>query len=382
MKRNTKQEIIESAIALIADNPFENPSLADIVSSVGISKAAVYRHFKSKKELDDEIRKQIESELSELFAFSNLNSDDLAPILKKIIIFSVRKNSHMKVIFTELLRNSYIRSKLFSILCGKGYKEDTTASLFLTVLLGSHIENIRSERKEFKDSDAEKLVSHLMTCFDNGILDLPELSSARIHQIYIECNPDDEDIKEDKYLTALSNIILKHGVTAITIKNIAQELGQAESTLYSKFTTKEEMIEYTGKKEMKNLLTPLEKVMGRYEKDEEKLIAMFSYIMNYIALSPELTCYILMLSYNLDAVVKENRTLPEQFTSFLESIPVRDIYLKHDSDVPHLKTWCFGMAVVQSLRARGITMKDREHCIADLYDYIRNGIHIDYKENI
>ncbi|MBR1918518.1 MAG: TetR/AcrR family transcriptional regulator [Spirochaetales bacterium] len=382
MKRNTRNEIIESAISLMAENPLDRPSLADIVAEVGISKAAVYRHFKSKQDLDDEIEKILKSEVQHIIDVAEANPDDLAPIMKAMTQLIGSNTNHMRVLSMSILRNAYYRSRLNQLFSGKGYKEDTTSSIFFATLFGTHVDNLVNQKKEIRESDIDKMVTHVLTCLDNGVLDMPTVSTARLRHIYRECIPAREDIKDDKYLIALSNILVKYGTSSITIKNIAAELGQAESTLYSKFTTKEEMLAYTAKKEMKNLIIPLNATLERYEKDEEKIFAMYAYIVNYISLSPELSGFVLLLSLD-QSLGNRHRVKHEAiFSEFIENIPIKGIYLKHDSDIAHLKFWCFGCAVVLSFMMKNFALKDREDNVIALNSYLRNGIHIDDKENI
>ncbi|MCR5732108.1 MAG: TetR/AcrR family transcriptional regulator [Sphaerochaetaceae bacterium] len=382
MKRNTRQEIIESAIKLISEHPMDNPSLSDIVANIGISKAAIYRHFKNKKDLDDEIERIMNEEISEFFQVAEQTPEDIGPILKFFTSYSIKNYSHMRLMFMHVMKSSFLRVKLSQIIINKGYKEDTVAYLFLSTLISSHVEELYKNRRDVKEADIDNLVQHIITCLDNGILDLPDIDRKRVHEIFISCIPEQSDIKEDKYLSALSSIIVRNGISSITIKNIAQELGQAESTLYSKFTTKEEMIEYTASKEFKNLIEPLRRNMDRYEKDNEKLISMFSFIINYVSLSPDLTWFIILLSldHNYYSLRKNKDT--DFFYRMIDSIPIKDIYLKHDSNIEHLKYWCFLLAVVQSMTARTQSMKDRENNIFSIYEYIRYGIYTDNKENI
>lgn len=380
MKRNTKLEIIESAIKLKADNPLDNPSLQDIVTSIGISKAAVYRHFKNKQELDDEIDSVLNEDAARFFEIANQNPKDIAPILILLANYCVKKNHHMRVLFIKVMKNAVLRSKFCQLFTGKGYREDTIATIFMATLFGIHVEDLRITKKDVKENEIEKIVSHIITCLDNGILEFNDIDKNKIHKIFMNSIPKDEDIKEDKYLNALSDLIVKSGISSITIKNIALTLGQAESTLYSKFTTKEEMIRYTARKELKNLLLPLQKKMEEYDESSEKLIAMFSFISNYIALSPELTSYILLLCIPRNQ--EKEHFIVEDFYNMISCIPIQDIHVKYDSNIEHLKFWCFALAVVLGITTRQQTLKDRKDSIFSILDYIRNGIYTDNKENI
>ena len=72
----------------------------------------------------------------------------------------------------------------------------------------------------------------------------------------------------------------------------------------------------------------------------------------------------------------------EDFYNMISCIPIQDIHVKYDSNIEHLKFWCFALAVVLGITTRQQTLKDRKDSIFSIFDYIRNGIYTDNKENI
>ena len=55
MNRNTKDRIIQASLRLFAKRGFSGVSTSDIAREVGITKAALYRHFDSKQAIFDGI---------------------------------------------------------------------------------------------------------------------------------------------------------------------------------------------------------------------------------------------------------------------------------------------------------------------------------------
>lgn len=51
MESNTKERILESALELFAQNGYYGTSMSDIAGRVGITKAALYKHFLAKEEI-------------------------------------------------------------------------------------------------------------------------------------------------------------------------------------------------------------------------------------------------------------------------------------------------------------------------------------------
>ena len=55
LKRNTRQQILNEAFLLCKDSKNSQFSLSELANRVGISKAAIFRHFKNKENLIEEM---------------------------------------------------------------------------------------------------------------------------------------------------------------------------------------------------------------------------------------------------------------------------------------------------------------------------------------
>ena len=54
-EKNTKERILEEALKLFAQSGYMGASMNDIATNLGVAKAALYKHYKSKKEILDNI---------------------------------------------------------------------------------------------------------------------------------------------------------------------------------------------------------------------------------------------------------------------------------------------------------------------------------------
>ena len=59
---DTKEKILQTALRLFAEHGFEGVSMRDIALEIGITKAALYRHYESKRAIFDAIVKRMEEE--------------------------------------------------------------------------------------------------------------------------------------------------------------------------------------------------------------------------------------------------------------------------------------------------------------------------------
>ena len=82
---NTKQKIITTATALFSRNGFENTTMQDIMDSTGLSKGALYHHFKSKQDIMEYIIAQRKNTISSFFKHlisnAELNSTEKIDLL-------------------------------------------------------------------------------------------------------------------------------------------------------------------------------------------------------------------------------------------------------------------------------------------------------------
>lgn len=61
MNGNTKDNILNAALKLFSERGYEGSSMSDIAELLGITKAALYKHYKSKQEILDGIIKKMET---------------------------------------------------------------------------------------------------------------------------------------------------------------------------------------------------------------------------------------------------------------------------------------------------------------------------------
>lgn len=87
-----KKEIIKAAVEIIIVKGFSNTSLTDVANSIGISKPALYWHFKNKDELFSEVINYVRAEyLEKLREISKQESMNAYEKLLQIIGFSYQK---------------------------------------------------------------------------------------------------------------------------------------------------------------------------------------------------------------------------------------------------------------------------------------------------
>lgn len=84
----SKQKIIDEALRLFSENGYEATSISRIAEAVGIRKASLYSHFKSKQEILDTIVKQLIEQYEEISLFANTDWENEKESHKEYIYYT------------------------------------------------------------------------------------------------------------------------------------------------------------------------------------------------------------------------------------------------------------------------------------------------------
>jgi len=80
---NTKEMILEEALKQFSEKGYDGTSMSDIAAPLGISKAALYKHYKSKQEIFDKIIEESEIKYKNLLEKLSVNNIDNSKKLSK-----------------------------------------------------------------------------------------------------------------------------------------------------------------------------------------------------------------------------------------------------------------------------------------------------------
>lgn len=87
----TKDKILDTALSLFSKKGFEAVSTNDIAGSLGLTKGALYRHFKSKREIFDAIVRKMEDEDAEaakLFSMPETQGESAKTNVRSLLDFT------------------------------------------------------------------------------------------------------------------------------------------------------------------------------------------------------------------------------------------------------------------------------------------------------
>ena len=78
--KDTKQRILEIALALFARDGYEAVSTSQIAGELGITKGALYKHYKNKRDIFDSIVMQMQKQDSELAEQNEVPAEELSKV--------------------------------------------------------------------------------------------------------------------------------------------------------------------------------------------------------------------------------------------------------------------------------------------------------------
>lgn len=96
MAGDTKERILEAALELFAHSGYLGTSMSDIAKQLGITKAALYKHYTSKQEILDSIverMKEMDYERAKKYEMPETESNDFAEAYLNIPIEKIRTYS-------------------------------------------------------------------------------------------------------------------------------------------------------------------------------------------------------------------------------------------------------------------------------------------------
>ena len=112
-KNSTRDKIIQSAFSFYDMLFFERISLSKIAAKAGITKPAIYKHFKSREDLENAMKSLILSDIADTIKDCGQDKKE-GSVLEKVIVLLCNKKSYFYFILSTSLEFS-INNTIFQI---------------------------------------------------------------------------------------------------------------------------------------------------------------------------------------------------------------------------------------------------------------------------
>jgi AcrR family transcriptional regulator len=265
---STREKIISSAFSFYDKILYEKIPLSKIALRAGITKPAIYRHFKSRGELEDCMFRKMSAEISESIRGTMAKNPEKSVFEVILIIFC----AHKEYLYYHLSNASKYSFDAFfmkidrikSLSAGETFFDaeflpcqDELHSVFFagTGILFQVARDYSLSAENAADS-AEKssdFARKLSVFLRKGLNhDVSPLTAEKFLHLDEICR-EKETAKVDRVLKAASSIIAEEGTFNITIDSMAKKIGIAKSSLYTNFSSKNQMIFSLMEKEYEQL---------------------------------------------------------------------------------------------------------------------------------
>ena len=157
MAIDTKERIMEAALELFAQNGYLGTSMSDIAGRLGITKAALYKHYAGKQEILDRIverMNEMDYERAEAYEMPETEPDGFAEAyvhtpIEKIRAYSMAQFDHWtKEPFSANFR------KMLTL---EQYRDEKLARLYHDYLAGGPLEYMAAIFRKLTDSDEDAM---------------------------------------------------------------------------------------------------------------------------------------------------------------------------------------------------------------------------------
>ena len=410
----TKELILDAAFSFLEQPRYTSFSMNELAAKVGITKPAIYRHFKSKEVLLDAMENRIVDDMA--YLLKDIATKDLETSKKSLaglIKYFIENPSHINYYIAQMSQNANYEEHLFKKLTerqvsflGQVADKDSYLSAFRSDmrLFAKHIfsgmslfyfvklqEKLRQEGKcvpspqEYAEKVVNLLVYGLLECTDESSPVHPqEISPERRQEIISLCKiPENSFPAENKIFKALASVIEKHKMKGVTVERIADELGMAKSSLYEYFDNKNHMIKSLVNKEISLLQTIANENTAEAGNFTEYLLIQMYSELEYFSHRPEIIpiCGWLLMSANdsfdgmqnqdMEDCDEVNNVWEKRLPSLINS---PDLGYSYSPRV--ITTWAGVLPVAFLVESKGKNLSEKKFMegFNFMIDYIFNGI--------
>ncbi len=394
-EKNTRNSILEAAFSFYNEPQFMNVPLSGIAGRAGITKAAIFRHFKSKEALFDSMRSRYFDDIRAALPDSAVEYPSL---LERIVALI---NDHKEYLFYTLyqyISDTSFEARMFVELEKRGVdlrsygicsgvSENETRIIIknlkkyykLLYEIATTFFFLSSRFCNNESCPAGEFSSSLNKMFEHGISGSEHLfSDKRKKEIDSWCSIKAEDMPQSNpFFDALSEVISRKGFPGTTVESIADELGLAKSSLYTYFRNKDELIVTLVERELLSLVNVVKLKTDAAASEDERGYVMMRTMLEYYLMRPSVVSVAAWLrmrgSFMFDSIMGKIKIDETEFEKPKETVTNFPMTMKLFYGWLHvLVTTIFCQS-----RINGLSLDDCTDAISTYYKYIQQGVYKD-----
>ena len=341
--KNTREMIIKSAFSFYTKPVFSNISLSMIASKAGITKAAIYRHFASREDLDNAMYNCVYEDLYNIL--KNFSSGG-ASIVEDIIILLMTHREYVYYLISTcneiildkcLLRFKGMGLSLFdNLFSADGTVKDMEAYkdavyMACNILYFQIVRNKIIDCMDIGDkySEITEYASKLNMFIKKGLgQDVYELTGFRLASLDRMCMESIKGVPAvNKVFESVASIVKEKGFQGVTVESVARGIGLAKSSIYSKFENKAQMIQSLIDREIEEMFVIMKQNINNARNNAERAYIMMETELLFFMKKPELFTVGQWLQFqNTEGIVHDDCEHERLFSTYFDGIKLYDVY--------------------------------------------------------
>lgn len=309
MKRNTREQILNEAFKLCFRPRSSMFSLSEVADKVGISKTAIFRHFKNKEELLSEMKNIF---LSDIAAILNKGTyfftgdkleicgfEQFHEISFNVISFFFDKPESLGFFLNLKNFENGMGPTLLSGLEEHGvhfsdeFKSKIVTQRFVKLYFCLATMIFYFTRRMFIEKDSvsetkEEFIERIIKLTWNGIGrgEIP-FDKKRLEELNVVCDVSEiAKIEDTRFFKAFAKVFAENGINGVTIERLSDELNLAKSSLYSYFNNKAEFINKMLYQELNTIREVLVDKLKSVKSFDEMIYVIIKTESNYLLERP------------------------------------------------------------------------------------------------
>lgn len=291
-KSSRRAEIIKTAFALTGE--FSVWTLSEVAGRMGVSKPALYRHFRNKEEIEAVMEEDFRNGLLSVIERGENTPQGFRDGLRSFF----RKNAgYLEFFVSRIFTRDSFEEELFSFLVAESSRvaafnrmmgtapserKDAVAAEILKTIVSVILASV-------KEKGIEPLQEALLGILEGGLKGLEIPDSARFEELNRDAVLEASELgPENRLFGAIAASIREFGVPGTTTERIAEKMGITKSSLYFYYPNKEGMLFELVKSETENIKRLCSLRVARGKTLAEQLYSLMAVQANYLLIKPDI----------------------------------------------------------------------------------------------
>lgn len=389
-QENTRQKIIDASFKIVSEKNYAKFSLSEIAKEVGISKAAIFRHFKNKEELQAEMRLQFMTDFSKMDITKIEETGNVEMAVSAVVDF-----------FSD--KPEYLCYYLNTVVCNKGFLNDLS-EVIANSKFSDHMKNFFlgstfPEKKSFFSMYCGITIVFFLVVYqyDSRLMDSRDNLKKRISAILLNgmgkdkvpvsperrkeldelCKFEFTEIpeKHNRFFKGFIEVFKRTGFQNLTVEKLAAEVGISKSSIYSFYESKNDFIDEMLEKEIHLATVSLMECCTVAENTDEMIYVLLRSVTNYFIERPYMVMLHTWMSFQGKMLKREQY---QNYTvEFPDSIMPENFPFKNAGKNLFI-SWISGVCVIFMLIGMQRLINDEwnEKSVSYVYDFIQCGLKI------